>query len=92
MPKLKTTDTKVWGGCYDSVLLMNTVKILQIEQANTGGAGRSFLFPIGSEYNMTRLEFRIPMHFARLYSFLKNFASLRENIKQYYYFRDLTIQ
>ena len=25
MPKLKTTDTKVWGGCYDSVF-KNTVK------------------------------------------------------------------
>ena len=45
-----------------------------------------------SEYNKTRLEFRNHMHFARLYSFFKNFASLRENIKQYYYFRDLTIQ
>ena len=41
---------------------------------------------------MTRLELRNPMHFARLYSFFKNFASLRENIKQFYYFRDLTSQ
>ena len=45
-----------------------------------------------TEYNITRLEFRNPMHFAILYIFFKNFATLRENIKQYYYFRDLTIQ
>ena len=44
-------------------------------------AGDDNLF---AEYNMTRLGLRNPMHFARLYSFFKNFASLRENIKQFY--------
>ena len=70
----------------------NAISVDYTMLSNDMAAKKNGELPYQAEYNMTRLELRNPMQFARLYSFFKNFASLRENIKQYYYFRDLTIQ